>query len=45
LEKDGVKVLAVKLDKDFLCSIGAYYQNFSSVEDMEVIVQYSLLFL
>lgn len=37
LEKDGVEVVAVITDKDFLGSIGAYYQNFSAVEDMDVI--------
>lgn len=37
LEKEGVEVLAVITDKDFLGSIGAYYQNFSPIEDMEVI--------
>ncbi len=37
LQKENVEVVAVITDKDFLGSIGAYYQNFSPVEDMDVI--------
>lgn len=37
LEDEGVKVLALISDKDFLSSIGAYYQDFSPVSDGAVI--------
>ncbi len=37
LEKMGVEVVSVVTDKDFRGSTGAYYRDFSPVEDMEVI--------
>lgn len=37
IKKMGVDVLAILTTKDFLGSIGAYYQNFSPVEDEDVI--------
>lgn len=36
-EAAGIEVVSVITDKDFLGSIGAYYQNFSPVEDRDVI--------
>ncbi|MCL5784658.1 MAG: phosphoribosyl transferase [Patescibacteria group bacterium] len=37
LEKMGAKVLAIIMAKEFLGAIGAYYQDFSPVEDQDVI--------
>lgn len=37
LEKMGVEVFSIITTKEFLGSIGAYYQNFSPVEDKDVI--------
>lgn len=37
LEKEGAEVVAAKLDRKFLGSIGAYYQNFAPIEDQDVI--------
>lgn len=37
LEEIGVKLIAVNADEAFLGSIGAYYQDFSPVEDKEMI--------
>lgn len=37
LEEMGVELIAVNADEAFLGSIGAYYQDFSPVEDKEVI--------
>lgn len=36
LEAEGIEVVSVITDKDFLGSIGAYYRDFSPVEDKEV---------
>lgn len=37
LEKEGVEVVTVISDKDFVGSIGAYYLDFYPVEDTDVI--------
>lgn len=37
LEKAGAKVIAINKDTDFLGAIGSYYQDFSAIEDEEVI--------
>lgn len=37
LENKGVEVLSIITEKDFLGAIGAYYQDFSPVEDQDVI--------
>ena len=37
LEKEGVEVKAVSLEEDFLGAIGAYYRDFSTVEDSDVV--------
>lgn len=37
LEAEGVKVLALISDRDFLGAIGSYYQDFTPVEDKDVI--------
>lgn len=37
LEKEGIKLIAVKIEKEFLGAIGAYYQSFPPVEDNQVI--------
>ncbi len=37
LKEEGAEFVAVNLEKNFLGAIGAYYQNFSPVEDKDVI--------
>lgn len=37
LNKEGVEVVSVIIDHDLLGSVGAYYREFSQVEDMEVV--------
>ncbi len=42
LEQEGIEVLSILTTKEFLGSIGAYYQDFSPVEDKDVITKVNI---